>query len=59
MSKNIAKVLDAYLFDKDNVEESMSISLEEWIRKYKPIKNIDESNIDLVFNRDFPAPFNT
>jgi len=43
VSKNIAKVLDAYLFDKDNVEESMSISLEEWIRKYKPIKNIDES----------------
>ena len=44
MSKNIAKVLDAYLFDKDNVEESRTISNEEWIRKYKPIVNTNDEN---------------
>lgn len=39
MSKNIAKVLDAYLFNKDNVEEDIEISWEDWEKKYEPIIN--------------------
>lgn len=50
MSKNIAKILDAYLFDKDNVEDDIEISNEDWVRKYKPIKNPDESRN--YYNRD-------
>ena len=42
MSKNIAKVLDSYLFNKDNVEEDIEITMEEWKRKYKPIQNTND-----------------
>tara|TARA_B100000927_G_scaffold19530_1_gene14907 strand:- start:722 stop:1132 length:411 start_codon:yes stop_codon:yes gene_type:complete len=39
VSRNIAKVLDAYLFDKNNVEKDIEISMKEWKKKYKPIQN--------------------
>lgn len=51
MSKNIAKVLDSYLFNKNNVEEDIEITMEEWIRKYKPIVNTIDKDCN-YYNAD-------